>query len=63
MDETFFSSKERTIPRNMELQREIVKNFHDHETAGHLGEIGTYNAVLQYYWWPGLRSFVKNYIS
>ena len=23
------------IPRNTELQREIVKTFHDHETAGH----------------------------
>jgi hypothetical protein len=33
------------IPRNIELRREIVQNFHDHETAGHPGEIGTYNAV------------------
>ena len=24
------------IPRNTELQRDIVKTFHDHETAGHL---------------------------
>ena len=40
-----------------------MKSFHDHKTAGHLGEIGTYNAVQQHYWWPGLRTFVKNYIS
>ena len=40
-----------------------MKNFHDHETAGHPGEIRTYNAVQQHYWWPGLRTFVKNYIS
>ena len=33
------------IPRNTELRREIVKTFHDHETAGHPGEIGTYNVV------------------
>jgi Integrase zinc binding domain len=38
------------IPRNTELQRELVKLFHDHETAGHPGEIGTYNAVCQHYW-------------
>ena len=31
------------IPRNTELWRDIVKNFHDHETAEHPGEIGTYN--------------------
>ena len=51
------------IPRNIELRREIVQNFHDHETAGHPGEIGTYNAVRQHYWWPGLRTFVKNYVK
>ena len=51
------------IPRNTELRREIVQSFHDHNTAGHPGEIGTYNAVRQHYWWPGLRTFVKNYVQ
>ena len=51
------------IPRNTELRREIVKTFHDQETAGHPGEIGTYNAVRQHYWWPGLCTFVKNYVQ
>ena len=58
----FFKGKN-YIPRNMDLRREIVKSSHDHETAGHPGEIGTYNAVQQHYWWPGLRTFVKNYVS
>jgi hypothetical protein len=43
------------IPKNMELRRDIVQSFHDHETAGHPEELGTYNAVGQHYWWPGLR--------
>ena len=51
------------VPRNIELRREILQNFHDHETAGHPGELGTYNAVRQHYWWPGLRTFVKNYVQ
>ena len=51
------------IPRNVELRRDIVKSFHDHETAGHPGEIGTYNAVRQHYWWPGLHTFVENYVQ
>ena len=58
----FFKGKN-YIPRNMDLQWEIVKSFHDHETAGHPGKIGTYNAVKQHYWWPGLRTFIKNYVS
>ena len=37
--------------------------FHDHKTAGHPGELETYNAIRQHYWWPGLRTFVKNYIQ
>ena len=51
------------IPKNTDLQRELVKSFHDHETAGHPGEIRTYNAVRQHYWWPGLCIFVKNYVQ
>jgi hypothetical protein len=51
------------IPKNTELRRDIVRSFHDHETAGHPGELGTYNAVGQHYWWPGLRTFVKNYVQ
>ena len=51
------------VPRNIELRREILQNFHDHETAGHPGELGMYNAVRQHYWWPGLRTFVKNYVQ
>ena len=33
------------IPKDIELRRDIVKTFHDHETTGRPGEIGTYNAV------------------
>jgi hypothetical protein len=51
------------IPRNIALRRELLQSFHDHETAGHPGELGTFNAIRQHYWWPGLRTFVKNYVQ
>ena len=51
------------IPLDKELRQNILKTFHDHETAGHPGELQTYNAVQQHYWWPGLRTFVKNYVQ
>ena len=35
----------------------------DHKTAGHLGEAKTLVAVEQYYWWPGLCTFVWNYVK
>ena len=47
------------IPKDTTLRRDLIRIFHDHETAGHPGELETYNAVRQHYWWPGLRSFVK----
>jgi Integrase zinc binding domain len=37
--------------------------YHDHETAGHPGELETYNGIRQNYWWPGLWTFVKNYVQ
>ena len=46
----FLFYKDKTyVPRNIELRREILQNFHDHKTAGHPGELGTYNAVRQHY--------------
>ena len=42
------------IPKDIDLQQDIVKMFHDPETAGHPGELGTFNAVQQHFWWPGL---------
>ena len=50
------------IPQDAELRRDIVKMFHDHVTAGHPGELETYNVVRQHYWWPGMRSYIKNYV-
>src|SRR5271169_3980254 len=60
---TLFYKGKNYIPRNEELRRDIVKSFHDHETAGHPGELGTYNSVRQHYWWPGLKTFIKNYVQ
>ena len=51
------------IPKNYELQKKIVKRYHDPISAGHLGEIETMNAVKEHYWWPRMRSFIKNYVK
>ena len=61
-DVLFFRGKN-YIPQDVELRRDIAKMFHNHETAGHPGELETFNAIRQHYWWPGLRTFVKNYVQ
>ena len=51
------------VPKDIEIRREIVTRYHDAPTAGHPGELETYNALRTHYWWPGMRTFVKNYIK
>jgi RNase H-like domain found in reverse transcriptase/Integrase zinc binding domain len=51
------------VPIDAELHREIVWRYHDHPTAGHPGELQMFNAVKEYYWWPGLWVFIKNYVK
>jgi len=58
----FFKGRQ-YIPDELELRREIIKRFHDAVTAGHPGELETYNLVRESYWWPGLKTFVKNYVQ
>ena len=51
------------IPKNEELRRKILALHHDHEMAGHPGELETFNSVSKGFWWPGLRSYMKNYVK
>ena len=60
---TIFYKGKNYIPRDQDLRRDIVKMFHDHETAGHPGELETYNSVKTHYWWPRMCMFVKNYVQ
>ena len=51
---TIFYKGKNYIPKDQELRQDVVKMYHDHETAGHPGELETYNSIHQHYWWPGL---------
>lgn len=51
------------IPNDLELRREVVRKHHDSATIGHPGELGTFIAVKENYWWPGMRRFIKAYVE
>jgi len=51
------------VPQDLSVRREIVAHYHDAPTTGHPGELETYNALCAHYWWPGMHTFVKNYVK
>ena len=51
------------IPNDLDLRRRIVANHHDSPVAGHPGALATTRSVKLSYWWPGLQSFVRNYVA
>ena len=51
------------VPNDMELWWLIVKLHHNSPTIGHPRELGTYLAVKEHYWWPGMPKFVKSYVN
>src|SRR5712672_860224 len=51
------------IPPDEILRREILQTLHDAPTAGHPGRDETFIQVSREYWWPGMRSWVTNYVA
>ena len=51
------------MPDDLDLRRSIVKRHHDLLPMGHPGHLRTLELVQRDYWWPGLHTFVKNYVA
>ena len=51
------------VPKDPSLRRDIVKSYHDHLAIGHPGQWKTYELVSQEYWWPGMSTFVREYVD
>jgi Integrase zinc binding domain len=48
---------------NDDLKRGVISLFHDHIAAGHPGIAKTTQNIAQYYWWPGMRDHIMQYIK
>jgi len=48
---------------NNELNRGLISLFHDSPTAGHPGITKTLALMKPYYWWPGMKGSVTEYIK
>src|SRR5712675_719792 len=51
------------IPPSEALKREILQLLHDTPTTGHPGRDETFTQVSQAYWWPGMRTWIMDYVA
>lgn len=51
------------IPNNNDLQLRILREKHDHPTAGHQGFRKTLEMLQREYFWPSMRQFVQDYCT
>jgi len=51
------------VADELDLRRQVVSDHHNASTAGHPGVLATCHSVHTSYWWPGLSSFVRNYVK
>ena len=50
------------IPPDEELRRQILQTLHDAPMAGHPGRDETLTQVSRMYWWPGMRTWITDYV-
>jgi len=48
---------------NNTLKRGVISLFHNSTMAGHPGITKTLAAIKPYYWWPGIKTFVMEYVK
>ena len=51
------------VPTDLELRRNLVSQFHDSAMMGHPGQYKTMEAIRKHYWWPGMYTFIRNYVA
>ena len=51
------------VPNDIGLWWEIVKQYHDLPPIGHPGHLKTLELLQQDYWWPGMHTFVENFVD
>ena len=51
------------VSEDQDLRRDLVQLHHDTIAAGHPGENATFALLQKDYWWPGMRTFVKHYVT
>jgi len=62
-DDTIWKDQALVVVGDNDLRRGVISLFHDSTTSGHPGITKTTQLIVQYYWWPGLKHHVTEYIK
>jgi hypothetical protein len=62
-DNLLFYKEKCYIPDSLDLCRQIAHQYHDTMSTEHPGQLWTQELIQEHYWWPGLHTFVKNYVN
>jgi hypothetical protein len=59
----WFKNAVPVVPDSTEIRRDILNYLHDAPTAGHPGRDETIQMVKRQYWWPGMNTWIENYVK
>ena len=62
-DGVIMKDKQMYVPNEEDLRLQVVKLHHNTPVAGHPGYEKMIELLQRTYFWPGMTSFIKNYIS
>lgn len=62
-DQVLFYEGQICVPNIDDLKKAILEENYDSATAGHFGIAKTYDLVARNYHWPGMRAYIKDYVS
>ncbi|GBE84238.1 hypothetical protein SCP_0602160 [Sparassis crispa] len=51
------------VPPSKTLRRDLVRLHHDSPAMGHPGKFNTLELLRREFWWPGMYTFVYNYVE
>ena len=51
------------VPKDPDIRKDLVQLHHDSKIAGHNGIFKTIELISRNYWWPGMTSYIKNYVN
>ena len=51
------------VPEADDLHLRVLKYKHDHPLSGHFGQSHTLELIQHEYTWPGIHTYVKDYIK